>query len=237
MLIERMNWMQIEDYLKKDDRVVVVMGSTEEHGYLTVGTDTQVTWEIAKEAADKAGVLVAPAINYGPAGWVTLFPGTISIKPTTTLALISDILESLTNQGFKRILILAGHNQNQLAKWVIEEMATKHQDIFIKFREWYLLPKTYATIESYENSHFDHASWLENFPWINNCCEVPDMTREPATQEDFITYGPKRTRELMPEGVAGGAFKQDEQVMRRYFNAAVNEVVEILEDGWEKHKM
>ena len=35
MLIKNMNWMQVEEYLKKDDRVILPLGSTEQHAYLS----------------------------------------------------------------------------------------------------------------------------------------------------------------------------------------------------------
>lgn len=235
--MENMNWMQVEEYLKGDDRVILVMGSAEEHGYLTLGTDTQIPLEIAKEAAARTGVLIAPTVNYGAGKSNAAFPGTITIKPSTTMALVEDILESLAEQGFKRILILNGHGQNEIAKWVIEEISAKYPELNVKFRSWYMLPKAYEEIKAHTTSTFDHASWLENFPWINNCVPVPNKVRESATEQDFITYGPQKVRELMPEGVAGGPYTQDEQFMRKYYQATVDEVVELLDGDWRKAKM
>lgn len=42
MRLGELNWMEIEAYLKKDDRLIVVLGSTEQHGYLSVNTDVKV---------------------------------------------------------------------------------------------------------------------------------------------------------------------------------------------------
>jgi len=53
MLMEHLNWMQVEEYLKNDDRIVLVTGATEEHGYNSLGTDTQCPWEMAREACDR----------------------------------------------------------------------------------------------------------------------------------------------------------------------------------------
>jgi len=81
MLMENLNWMQVEEYLKHDDRVVLVTGSTEEHGYNTVGTDTQVPWEIARIACDKTGVMLAPQIPYAFAGWPCPTPAPSASSP------------------------------------------------------------------------------------------------------------------------------------------------------------
>jgi creatinine amidohydrolase/Fe(II)-dependent formamide hydrolase-like protein len=56
MLIEKSNWMMVEEYLKKDDRIVFVLGATEEHGYNTLATDTQCAYEVAKEAGTAAAL-------------------------------------------------------------------------------------------------------------------------------------------------------------------------------------
>ena len=40
MRIDDANWMQVEEYLGGDDRVVLPVGSTEQHAYLSLGTDS-----------------------------------------------------------------------------------------------------------------------------------------------------------------------------------------------------
>ncbi len=39
MLMRDCNWMQVEEYLERDDRIVLPLGSTEQHGYLSLETD------------------------------------------------------------------------------------------------------------------------------------------------------------------------------------------------------
>ena len=51
MLLEKMNWMDVENYLQNDRRIVFVLGSTEQHGYLSLLTDTLIPWEIARKAS------------------------------------------------------------------------------------------------------------------------------------------------------------------------------------------
>lgn len=238
MLMENMNWMQVEEYLKKDDRIILAIGSVEQHGYNDVFTDTKCAWEIAKAACEKTGVLLAPAINYSFAGWVDSFPGTVNIKPETLMATIRDILESLTGQGFKRILIVNGHGQNEAAaKLVIEELSVKNPDLNVKFRSWYMLPKVYEIISAEGATYWDHASWLESFPWINwpPGVEIPDKVKTSVLDDyDYVSRGPMRNKAVLGDGVAGSAYRKDEKFMREYFQVAVDEVVDILEGSWEK---
>jgi len=43
------NWMQIEEYLSRDDRIAVPIGSTEQHGYLSLGTDAILAERVAAQ--------------------------------------------------------------------------------------------------------------------------------------------------------------------------------------------
>jgi creatinine amidohydrolase len=235
LLMENLNWMQIEGYLKRDDRIIFPLGSMEQHGYLTVATDTQAAWEISKAASEKTGVLVAPPLNYSFAGWATAWPGTVSIKSTTLLALLLDILESFVDQGFKRILIVNGHGQNEFAaKLALEEISWRKPDANIKCRSWFLLPKTKKTIEE-NSSLWGHAGWLESFQWINQPTELPKEPKGQYLDQDYFTLGPKNARAFVGDGQGGGDYVKDEKFMRQYFNVAVDEIVEVLEGSWDKH--
>jgi creatinine amidohydrolase/Fe(II)-dependent formamide hydrolase-like protein len=39
MRVVDLNWMQLEAYLESDDRIVLPLGSIEQHGYLSLGVD------------------------------------------------------------------------------------------------------------------------------------------------------------------------------------------------------
>src|SRR5438132_1686486 len=49
-LLEDMNWMQVEEYLKHDDRIVVITAACEQHAYLSLLTDVRVPLEVANHA-------------------------------------------------------------------------------------------------------------------------------------------------------------------------------------------
>ena len=52
MKIADLNWMQVEEYLERDDRIVLPIGSTEQHGYLSLATDLILAERVAVEAAE-----------------------------------------------------------------------------------------------------------------------------------------------------------------------------------------
>jgi creatinine amidohydrolase len=236
MLLENMSWKMVEDYLKHDDRMVLVLGATEEHGPNTVATDTQCPWEIARLACEKKRVILAPALPFGPSAFSLDYPGTISLRSQTYLILLRDMLDSVVRSGFKRILFFSGHGGNVLARNVIREYVTDRSDLTCKFREWYLMPKTYARIKELGSTDYDHASWLESFPWINQPGPIPDLFKEQTHVEDSYGLSAAEARTYMGDGVGGGKYTQPEPVLRDLFNLAVAELEDLLENGWSKTK-
>ncbi len=73
-----LNWMQLEAYLQRDDRIVLPLGSTEQHAYLSLATDSILAERIAVEAAEPLGVPVLPALAYGLTPYFAAFPGSPS---------------------------------------------------------------------------------------------------------------------------------------------------------------
>ena len=63
--ISAANWSQVEDYLKTDDRAVLPLGSTEQHGFLSLSVDSILSERVAAEAAEPLGVPVFPAMQFG----------------------------------------------------------------------------------------------------------------------------------------------------------------------------
>jgi creatinine amidohydrolase len=51
-----MNWMEVQEYLKKENRIIVVLGATEQHGYLSVTTDVSIPLALAESASAQSGV-------------------------------------------------------------------------------------------------------------------------------------------------------------------------------------
>src|ERR1043165_5980011 len=104
--------MQVAEDLQRDDRVVLPIGSTEQHGYLSLETDNILAERVSAEAAEPLGVLVLPVLPYGLTPSFASYPGSPTLGLETFLAVIRDLLDSLHGQGFQRFLVLNGHGGN-----------------------------------------------------------------------------------------------------------------------------
>jgi creatinine amidohydrolase len=111
--LPHMSWKEVEEALERTDMVIIPVGSIEQHGkHLPLGTDTYGAIEASKLIAQKAEVLVAPAVLAGLSEHHMGFPGTITLRPETFEAVVFDAAQSLIHHGFKKIMIYNGHGGN-----------------------------------------------------------------------------------------------------------------------------
>src|SRR5439155_18149173 len=91
--------------------LIAPIATTEQHGHPDpLGTDSTVAEELANALGEERRAMVAPVIPFGVSQVHGAFPGTISLKPATVLAVVTETIESLAQQGFRRFLVVNGHH-------------------------------------------------------------------------------------------------------------------------------
>ena len=233
MLISEMNWMQVEQYLQDDDRCILPTGSTEQHAYLSLTVDAILAARLAREVGEAARVPVYPVIPYGLAQQWTAFPGTVTLRIETYLALIRDVLDSIRRAGFRRILLVNGHGGNAPAQGMLREWMMDNPDSIVKWHNWYNAPKTWAKVLE-TDPVCSHASWMENYPWTRLAdVAMPDRAKPLTDLETLATLNPAKTRRVLGDGNMGGFYQRDDEEMLAIWRVAVAETLALLQGGWD----
>jgi creatinine amidohydrolase len=231
--IADMNWMQVEEYLKGDDRAVVPLGSTEQHAYLSLLVDALIPERLAREVAEPLGIPVFPVMPFGLSPYFAAFPGTVTLKVETYVRLIRDILDSLARAGFRRILLLNGHGGNAPAGSVALEWISENPGMKVKLFNWWIAPKTEAKRREVDPIG-SHASWMENFPWTRLAgVTLPEVRKPPIDTALKSVLDNQAFREYVGDGNYGGYYQRADEEMMAIWEVAKAEATEALEEGWE----
>ena len=232
MKISDMNWMQVEEYLKGDDRCVLPLGSTEQHAYLSLSVDSILAERVAVEAAEPLGIPVFPVLHYGIAPYFRAFPGTVALRVGTYVSLVRDILDSLAGHGFRRILIVNGHGGNSPAQSLAVEWIGEHPRVRVKFHNWWNAPRVWAKVQEIDPVA-SHASWMENFPWTRlSRVAVPTTQKSMSDVNRLRQLNPDEVRAYLVDGNYGGRYQRSDEEMLAIWEVGVEETRALLTDPW-----
>jgi creatinine amidohydrolase len=214
--------------------VLVPTGSVEQHGpHLPVGTDTLIAWAIAREVASTMdGVLVAEPIAYGCSWHHMGFPGTVTLRVTTFVAIVVDVCQSLLDKGFIPIL-LNGHAGNRAALDValVELAETGYECAALTYFD--LIQEDARALIPDAPTATGHACALETSISLYLWPDAVDSNAIPAGDTPGSWPDPhmfakkevalvRRFEEINPTGVIGRPALATAEMGERLFNAAVH---------------
>lgn len=208
--------MQLEAYLERDDRIVLPLGSTEQHAYLSLATDAILAERVAVEAAEPLGVPVLPALAYGVTPYFGAYPGSPTLSRETYVAVLRDLVASLRSQGFERVLVVNGHGGNSFAR--------EHVDA--AWHDWWTGPRVWEAVRAVDPAG-THASWMENFPWTR--LSGVELPREAKAEVARASDDPAAVRAALGDGSYGGPYAHADEDMLRIWALGVGETRERIE--------
>jgi creatinine amidohydrolase len=232
MRIADSNWRDVEAYLAQDDRCVLPFGSTEQHAGLSLCVDAILAERVAVEAAEPLGVPVYPVMPFGLAPYFAAFPGSVSLRVETLLAVARDLIASVATSGFRRVLIVNGHGGNAPVGALAQQIMAENPRLSIKFHNWWNAPATWAVAQA-EDSSASHGNWFENFPWTRLAhAPAPDGAKPGVDLALMKASAPARVRALLGDGSFGGAWQKPDATMERIWQAGVAETRAALQGPW-----
>ncbi len=217
--------MDVENYLKTDQRLMLILGACEQHGYLSLLTDIKIPQAIADAASQRTRVLCAPPLNFGVSPHFGSYPGTISLRLSTFLAVVEEMVRGLYQQGFRRLVILNGHGGNDAARTRLSEIVEEMPGLSIRWYAWWVAPHVTEVALKHGLKSY-HAAWIEAFPFVR-VADLPSGSKTPLETKDIL--GPSGSRRLYGDGVFGGPYQVDDAILDEIFQVAVQDVVELLQ--------
>lgn len=175
-----MTWAEVQSALDRGVKTVLIaVGSTEQHGpQMALGTDAYLGQEIAERTARKLGdALVAPPISVGCSRHHMDFAGTISIRTTTLMALVTDYFTSLEHHGFRNIIFIQQHGGNQPAmQSVIENLSWDARSArALHIVPWHYVSESFGTLYGLERGF--HANDVETALMLAVYPHLVDMSK------------------------------------------------------------
>ncbi len=225
MRIEDLNWMDVENYLKQDDRLILVIGACEQHAYLSLLSDVKIPLALAEAASKQTGVLVAPPMNFGASPYFISYPGTFSLRLSTLMDAVEDLLRSAYGQGFCRILVLNGHGGNNGLKMRLGELANQLNGVKIQWYAWW----TSHSVEEVALRHDlkpSHANWLEAFPFTIVSELAEGQKIQPVMPSEVLDA--QAARAVYGDGSFGGPYRASDEIMQEMFAACLADILQML---------
>ncbi|MEO0981463.1 MAG: creatininase family protein [Pseudomonadota bacterium] len=217
MLLALSTWQEIETWLEKSKTIVIPIGSIEQHGPNGfLGTDGLCPEIIAHHAESDGDILVAPTFNVGSAQHHLAFPGTITLRPSTMIAAMTDWANSLARHGFEKLYWLNGHGGNapSIQAAFAEIHAQRSFDgpngenrpgLTLKLKNWWELPGVFKLCEQlYPKGHGSHATASEvSVTYFGYPDHVKDVEMSPKIAPFGAIGDALQYRAAFPDGRIG----------------------------------
>jgi creatinine amidohydrolase len=239
---------EVEAYLETDDRILLPVGSVEQHGdHLPLGTDSFVARELALSAAEELDVLVASQLWYGWSPHHMARGGTVSVDSDVLGDLAFEVVESLSEHGFRNVVFVNGHRVVNVP-WlqIAAERCQRDLNVTVEIFDPAYMQK--EVVDDLDVGTIGHGDPLETSHLMYLMPEAVDLDEavdyepdegdhhhvDPSDDRDTLAYVPgtvEEMRDLVEKsgGTKGNPSESSEDVGRRLQEHLVDRLVTVIE--------
>lgn len=236
-ILKETNWKAIQE--TKFELAVLPWGATEAHNYhLPYGTDIIEAEEVATEAAriaweKGAKVIVLPCIPFGVNTGQFDVTLDINMNPSTQLAVLHDVVDTLNRQGIHKLIIFNSHGANHFNN-AIRELGLKFPDMFLCACNWFQSVDQKLFFENKD----DHAGEMETSVIMYL---QPDLVRPLSeagdgkakkfvfkAMQDGWAWAERRWTSVTKDTGVGDPSQASAEKGKRFFEAATQKVSEFF---------
>jgi creatinine amidohydrolase len=239
MQLQLQTWAEVEAYLRSSRGIILPIGSTEQHGPNgLIGTDAICAELIAKGVGDKADALVGPTIAVGMAQHHLAFAGSMTLRPSTLIAVLVDMVDSLARHGFERFFLINGHGGNiATVTAAFSEIyaarslsaGSNRPSIKCRLKNWWQTPQVHKlSAELYGDAEGSHATPSEvavtQFAYPE---AIKKVACEPAVAPKGGFADAEDYRRNFPDGrIGSNPMLATPEAGKRFYEAAVADISE-----------
>ena len=252
-MLENMNAVEVSKCQNSKSIAFLLIGSCENHGdHLPFGSDSLfpvnlvqlVLDSILESKSEQAhNFIVLPVVPYGVSIHHIDYQMTISLRSSTMISLIEDILKSLASNGIRRVIILNGHDGNIApAETASRNIKNEYPDMVIACLEsWWTLvgQKNKDAFDVWDGlghgGEAETSAMLAVRPDLVNLSLAPEQTIPNLPGEDIRIYW--KFNELTNTGSTGApklaTVEKGEEIIKILTKVVVDFLEKMDSNGWK----
>jgi len=211
-------------------------GAIEEHGpHIALGADWHAASELGRRVAEKAGLVLLPALPYGQVWSLSGYPGTLSVSNETLVSLVTDLVPGLRLAGVTGVVLLSCHLGNMTA---LKEAARRLYELGLPSLYLFYpgMSEASSTVRTTPevSKEIVHADEIETSVLLELVPEDVDMNkavREWPELPDGLLSSPERWRGFSSSGVFGDPTEASLEKGRTIVALVENRAVDLI-GGW-----
>lgn len=214
---------------------ILPIGSCEQHGpHLPLGTDTLLAEYLAEKISEKVPSVIFPSVEFGYSWVWKELPGTLTLSQEAFKQVVMECAESMIRMGFKRILLVNGHDSNKTAlKYILRDLSEKYPTVKILNIFYPGLSEIYAkTMESktWADGMF-HAEEFETSLMLAKDPDLVDMSKavkEYPERPTLYGYDTSSLAFISKSGVYGDATLATREKGEHMIQAFTEKVIRLI---------